>query len=199
MRPPTPQPAYNRPNATPRRLTIHYPIMRAHAPPRQRGITPLSENDPALSETCQTPIYGLAGRVLLRGSKCIRAQPAGDLPGSNKWRPHCGWSVGSCYVRRQQVDPALPALSETRQTPIYGLAGRVVLRGSKWMRAQPAGGDDLLFMIPRSAGRLPRAALRARLHALRRARCGAAPRGRAAAPRRAARARRAARRTRPRA
>ena len=29
----------------------------------------------ALSETCQTPIYGLASRVTLRGSK---------------WKPHCG-------------------------------------------------------------------------------------------------------------
>ena len=33
----------------------------------------------------------------------------------------------------------LYALSKTCQTPIYGLASRVALRGSKWKRAQPAG------------------------------------------------------------
>ena len=37
------------------------------------------------TETCQTPIYGLASRVVLRGSK---------------WKPHCG------YFRRLNLCPA---------------------------------------------------------------------------------------------
>ena len=47
-------------------------VEAAQRPPRQRRTTDL-----ALSETCQTPICGLASRAVLRGSKRKQAQPAG--------------------------------------------------------------------------------------------------------------------------
>ena len=47
-----------------------------HSLPRQRGQTPSSEIDSALSETCPAPTYGRAGRVVPGGSKWVQAQPA---------------------------------------------------------------------------------------------------------------------------
>ena len=74
--------------------------------PRQREQTPSIRIISALSETCQTSIYGLASRVILRGSKWnrhCRLRTIGDLPGSNLWPDR------SCDTRRQQVEPAQPA------------------------------------------------------------------------------------------
>ena len=60
------------------------------------------------------------------GTAC-RFRTIGDLPGSNKWRPHCGWPGRSCDTARQQVEVAQrPAASGT------GSADRQQVEAAQW-------------------------------------------------------------------
>ena len=102
-------------------------IARQQVEPAQ----PAQPADFALSETCPAPIYGRAGRVILRGSKrkphCgrhCRLRTIGDLPGSNLWPGR------SCNIARQQKEaalrPALPTSHYRRPARLQFMAGQVV-------------------------------------------------------------------------
>ena len=45
--------------------------------------------------------------VFRRAGRYARTSSIGDLTGSNKRRPHCGWPGRSCDIARQQVEAAL--------------------------------------------------------------------------------------------